>query len=65
MKKPRLATLVKRYVDQTGTLLVLNGKLGIEVTILDVRIVYGRTEFAVEPVHGHGEAWVESKGVHF
>jgi len=63
--KPKLATLVKRYVDKQGVCLVLNGKVGIDVTVVDIRSSYGRVEFLVEPVHGQGEAWVESKRVHF
>jgi hypothetical protein len=65
VNQPRLATLVKRYVDEVGLCFVLGGKVAIEVTVLDVRNSYGRTEFLVEPVHGQGEAWVKHDRVHF
>ena len=64
MRTPVLAPLVKRYVDEVGIMLVANGQLGIEVMIRDVRQAYGRVDFLVEPIHGHGTTWVSKDRVH-
>jgi hypothetical protein len=37
--------------------------LRIRVTVLDARLIFGRTDFQVTPVDGQGEMWVESSRV--
>lgn len=51
-----------KMIDRRAVLR-LNG-LGIPVTITDVRVVYGRTDFLVKPLAGSGDAWFCSDSVH-
>jgi len=44
-------------VGKTG--LLGYGELSFEVTILDARDVFGRTDCLVEPVNGTGRSWVQ------
>lgn len=37
--------------------------LRVRVTVLDVRVTFGRTDFQVSPVDGQGNVWVESSRV--
>ena len=39
--------------------------LGFEVTVRDVRQVFGRLDFEVEPVAGSGRSWVGESSVRF
>lgn len=39
--------------------------LGFEVTVRDVRQVFGRLDFEVEPVAGRGRSWVGESSVKF
>jgi len=39
------------------------GGLGVEVRVIDVRTVYGRVQYLVEPVAGRGRRWVEAHRV--
>jgi len=39
--------------------------LGFEVTVKDVRQVFGRLDFEVEPVAGFGRSWVGESSVKF
>lgn len=36
------------------------GELRVEVVVLDVRTVFGRTDYLVTPVAGSGTTWVDS-----
>lgn len=39
------------------------GPLYFNVKIINIRQVYGRTDFLVEPVSGDGQQWVDSNRV--
>jgi hypothetical protein len=39
------------------------GELAVEVKILDVRERWGRTDYLVTPVVGHGEQWKSADSV--
>lgn len=51
-------------IGKTG-LLTVNFTLHVRVTVVDVRVTFGRTDFQVTPVDGHGELWVECSRVSF
>lgn len=42
---------------------VERGKFQIEVTIIDVKQVYGHIKIQVEPVKGLGKLWMEFKRI--
>ena len=39
------------------------GELQVRCKIENVRVVYGRTDYKVTPVHGSGEVWVSDNKV--
>lgn len=39
--------------------------LRVRVTVLDVRVTFGRIDFQVTPVDGQGDVWIESSRVSF
>ena len=54
----KLQALADRYVGTRAKLLVERNQIEVEVVIKDVRRLFGRTEFRVEPVADYGSAWV-------
>lgn len=60
-----VAELAKN-IDKVGTYYP-NGPqgLGFEVTVKDVRQVFGRLDFEVVPVAGFGRSWVGESSVKF
>jgi hypothetical protein len=49
----------KQLAEKIGTKTTLHiEKLQIQVTILDGRQTFGRTEYLVSPLSGTGEQWV-------
>jgi hypothetical protein len=55
------ATTMAPMIDRLGHLVV--GELDIEVKILDVRERFGRTDYLVAPVAGHGQQWKSADSV--
>lgn len=47
----------------TNAIIAVEKSLRIEVTILDVRENFGRTEYQVRPLAGAGEQWVNADRV--
>lgn len=50
--------LVNEFVGKKATI-VCNLSLKVEVQVVDVRTIYGKTQYLVTPVAGSGERWVE------
>jgi hypothetical protein len=50
-------------IGKTGLLTIQT--LRVRVTVMDVRVTFGRTDFQVTPVDGQGQLWVESSRVAF
>jgi hypothetical protein len=46
-----------KYIGQTATYRI--NKLAIQVEVIDVRSVYGKTQYQITPAAGSGEVWVE------
>jgi len=50
--------LIQKYVGKKAT--VFASGLIVEVTVLDVKISWGKERYQITPVAGSGEIWVES-----
>jgi hypothetical protein len=51
-----------KYIHRIGTLRTVEA-FDIEVVVVDVRTVFNRIDFQVEPRFGSGKTWVEAKRV--
>ncbi len=49
-------------VGSSGSLITREG-LSVQVRVLDTRHVWDRTDYLVQPVAGHGRAWVSADRV--
>jgi len=57
---------VKEMAANIGKVGLLSvNSLHVRVTVLDVRVTFGRTDFQISPVDGDGKIWVESSRVSF
>tara|TARA_B100001964_G_C13919677_1_gene459651 strand:- start:18 stop:191 length:174 start_codon:yes stop_codon:yes gene_type:complete len=50
---------MSKYIGKEVGLLSKNG-ISFKVTIKDVKQVYGKTRYLIEPVSGSGSVWCES-----
>lgn len=57
-----MKNLIEKFVGKTG--MIHTGGLKVDVTVLDVKMSYGRERYLVTPVSGAGEVWVETIALH-
>lgn len=55
------AASLAAQIGHTGSLRA--GDLSVDVTILDVRVVFNRTDYLVTPKAGSGQQWVSAERV--
>jgi len=56
---------MKNELDKVGKVIRMNAKgMIIDVTILDVKFVFGRYAYLVTPVAGTGEAWIDNRSIY-
>lgn len=49
-------------IGRAGSLCI-SGTMTVKVFVMDVREVYGRTDYQVRPVAGSGDLWVQADRV--
>lgn len=55
---------MKELIKMLGkTVLYISGEMRFKVKIFDVRQMFGRTDYHIEPVAGNGCQWVSSEKI--